>query len=191
MEEIILASKSPRRRELLEKYRISHKVVESNIEEIYNGESPISYVMALSLEKALNVSEVNPEKIIIGADTVVVFEDRILEKPKDEKEAFNMLRALSGKTHQVISGIALVNGEDDIRVVDYEITTVRFGVLSDESIYKYIESKEPLDKAGAYGIQGLAGLFVEGIEGCYQNVIGLPIFKLQYLLKKYFNISII
>ena len=191
MKEIILASKSPRRRELLEKYRISHKVVESNIEEIYNGESPISYVMALSLEKALNVSGDNPEKIIIGADTVVVFEDRILEKPKNERDAFNMLRALSGNTHQVISGIALVRGEDNIRVVDYEITTVRFGELSDETIYKYIESKEPLDKAGAYGIQGLAGLFVEGIEGCYQNVIGLPIFKLQYLLKKYFNISII
>lgn len=191
MKEIILASKSPRRRELLEKYKISHKVVESNIEEIYNGEDPIAYVMALALEKALDVAENNRDKIIIGADTVVVHEGNILEKPRDKIDAFNMLRSLSGNTHQVISGIALVGGEDNIRLVDYEITKVRFGHLSDENIYKYIESKEPLDKAGAYGIQGLAGLFVEGIEGCYQNVVGLPMFKLQSLLREYFNVAII
>ncbi|MDC4250392.1 Maf-like protein [Clostridium perfringens] len=185
---VILASKSPRRVEILEKIVKEFEVVQSNFDENtidFKGDIE-KYVKDLSRNKAIEVSKrLNEPSIVIAADTVVFQNGKVLEKPKNEEDAFSMLSSLSGNTHKVYSGICLINTYDDTVVTDCDCTEVRFSELNPRQIRKYINSGEPMDKAGAYGIQGLGGAFVEGIKGCYYNVMGLPLNKLYKALENY------
>lgn len=193
MDKIILASSSPRRKELLEKYSLNPTIFEPGIEEIQVvGETPIQIAMSLSFEKAYWVSShFKNDEIIIGADTIVVSGNEVLGKPKDQEDAFRMLSLLSGKEHNVITGISIIRANSNIKIVDYESTKVKFRKLSKAQINRYISTLEPMDKAGAYGIQGYGEILVEKIEGCYSNVVGLPLGKLDYLLNRFFNIRIL
>lgn len=185
---VILASKSPRRVEILEKIVKEFEVVQSNFDENtidFKGDIE-KYVKDLSRNKAIEVSKrLNEPSIVIAADTVVFQDGKVLEKPKNEEDAFSMLSSLSGNTHKVYSGICLINTYDDTVVTDCDCTEVRFSELNPRQIRNYINSGEPMDKAGAYGIQGLGGAFVEGINGCYYNVMGLPLNKLYKALENY------
>ena len=185
---VILASKSPRRVEILEKIVKEFEVVQSNFDENtidFKGDVE-KYVKDLSRNKAIEVSKrLNEPSIVIAADTVVFQNGKVLEKPKSEEDAFSMLSSLSGNTHKVYSGICLINTYDDTVVTDCDCTEVKFSELNPRQIRNYINSGEPMDKAGAYGIQGLGGAFVEGIKGCYYNVMGLPLNKLYKALENY------
>lgn len=185
--EIILASASSRRQELLVRLIENFKIVVSDFDEDsvkFEGDCG-SYVMRLSEGKALNVgSKIMGDAIIIGCDTSVAIKDKILGKPKDEEEAFSMLKLLSGNIHQVYSGITVLNKATGKVKRDFVCTDVKFDDLLDEQIIKYIEKGEYKDKAGAYGIQGYGGIFVEEIHGCYYNVVGLPLNKLSNILKE-------
>ncbi|HAT4351228.1 Maf-like protein [Clostridium perfringens] len=185
---VILASKSPRRVEILEKIVKEFEVVQSNFDENtidFKGDIE-KYVKDLSRNKAIEVSKrLNEPSIVIAADTVVFQDGKVLEKPKNEEDAFSMLSSLSGNTHKVYSGICLINTYDDTVLTDCDCTEVRFSELNPRQIRNYINSGEPMDKAGAYGIQGLGGAFVEGIKGCYYNVMGLPLNKLYKALENY------
>jgi len=182
---VILASASPRRKELLKQMGIVFDVVPSRSEErIDPGTAPCTVAMELAFQKAMDVAKgINEKAVIIGADTIVVMDDEILGKPKDERTAFRMLLKLQGKTHEVITGLAVIETGSGKWVKDYERTLVRMAHLSEDEINRYIETGEPMDKAGAYGIQGLGGLFVQEIHGCYYNVVGLPIHLLWKILK--------
>lgn len=185
---VILASKSPRRVEILEKIVKEFEVVQSNFDENtidFKGDIE-KYVKDLSRNKAIEVSKrLNEPSIVIAADTVVFQDGKVLGKPENEEDAFSMLSSLSGNTHKVYSGICLINTYDDTVVTDCDCTEVRFSELNPRQIRNYINSGEPMDKAGAYGIQGLGGAFVEGIKGCYYNVMGLPLNKLYKALENY------
>ena len=173
MSELILASQSPRRRELLEAAGFRFTVRARPVEEVRGtGESPEMYVLRLACEKA-EASWEDGDEIVLGADTTVVVDDQVLEKPVDAKDARRMLRALSGREHIVITGICLLHSLGAI--VDHETTRVHFVELSDREIDDYVATGEPMDKAGAYAIQGLASKFVDRIDGCYFNVMGLPL----------------
>lgn len=179
MEKIILASSSPRRMEILKNLRVEFDVIPSNYEEVLVNKLPEELVCYLAKNKALEVSSrVTSEKIILAADTMVFIDNMTLGKPHTDIAAYNMLKSLSGRKHDVITGICLLSKSLNKTYLDYEVTNVFFRELSDEEIWNYIGTGEPLDKAGAYGIQGLGGLFVKRIEGCYFNVVGLPIYKL-------------
>jgi nucleoside triphosphate pyrophosphatase len=170
---LILASQSPRRRELLAVAGLPATVRARPVEEVRDSsESPADYVTRLALSKADAAWE-GANEIILGADTVVVLGDCVLEKPKDADDARLMLRRLSGKTHVVMTGICLRHSGGAI--TDTESTRVRFVLLDDREIDAYVASGEPMDKAGAYAIQGLASKFISRIEGCYFNVMGLPL----------------
>ena len=189
--DIILASKSPRRREILENTKVRFSIKESQIDEtIKLNESPKDTVKRLAYEKALDVAKNNEDALVIGADTVVVIDDKILGKPKDETEAYNMIKLLSGKTHYVITGFALINLSLNKKIVDCQISQVTFKELSEATIKDYIQTKESLDKAGAYGIQGYGGLLVKNIQGDYFNIVGLPISKISDCLKDQFKINL-
>lgn len=183
---IVLASASSRRQELLKRLMENFQVIVSNFDEEsieFDGQYN-SYVMRLAEGKASSVSkDIKDEAIIIGCDTIVSFNEKILGKPKDANEAFEMLKLLSGNTHQVYSGIAIINSKTGNVHRDFVCTDVTFDNLSDEQIKKYIEKDEYKDKAGAYGIQGYGGIFVEEIHGCYYNVVGLPLNKLSKMLR--------
>lgn len=180
---LILASKSPRRKELLEQIGLSFDILVSYEEEVIVEGSPEATVISLATQKANNVAKILDENssdeglIIIGADTVVALEGRILGKPKSKEDAYNMLKALAGKSHQVYTGVAL------LRIEKGQITTESFAKctqvqvynITDQEIWDYIETGEPMDKAGSYGIQGIGAKFIESIEGDYNNVVGLPI----------------
>lgn len=193
MKKIVLASSSPRRKELLDKYNLSYKIISSNIDEATHiGETPEQITMALAYEKALDVAnKLNDNEIIIAADTVVCFDNTILGKPKDYMEAFNILKSLSNRHHYVITGIAILKAKTDIKIIDYEKTKVFFRELTDNKIKKYLDTLEYKDKAGAYAIQGKGEVLVKGIEGSYSNVVGLPITKLEMLLEKHFDMSLL
>lgn len=189
--DIILASKSPRRREILENTKVRFSVKESQIDEVIKAdESPKETVMRLAYEKALDVANNNKESLVIGADTIVVINDQILGKPKNEEEAYNMIKLLSGKTHYVITGFALINLNLNKKVIDCEVSQVTFKELSEECIKDYLNTKESLDKAGAYGIQGYGGLLVKNIQGDYFNIVGLPISKISDCLNDHFKINL-
>lgn len=189
--DIILASKSPRRREILENTKVRFSVKESQVDEIIKAnESPKETVMRLAYEKALDVANDNEESLVIGADTIVVINNRILGKPKNEEEAYDMIKLLSGKTHYVITGFALINLSLNKKVIDCEVSQVTFKELSEECIKDYLNTKESLDKAGAYGIQGYGGLLVNNIQGDYFNIVGLPISKISDCLKDHFKINL-
>ncbi len=188
----VLASNSPRRRELLNNLGVSFTISASSIDEALDGTAiPHEEAKRLAFEKARDIaSRIDEKAIVIAADTIVV-SDRILGKPTDETDAYQMLKILSGRAHKVITGITLIDTSTGKTVVDFSETTVFFKTLSDDEIWDYIASGEPMDKAGAYGIQGKAALFVEKIEGDYYNVVGMPLFRLQELLNKHFNISLL
>lgn len=173
---IVLASKSPRRSEILKNAGIDFTVRVANADEtIPDGTKPQDAVVFLAARKAMAV-EKGEDELILGADTVVVLQDKILGKPKDREDAFNMLKSLSGRVHSVFTGVcAIGNG---ISMTFAEETKVEFLPLTDDEINAYIDSSEPYDKAGAYGIQGLASKFIKGIEGDYFNVVGLPISRI-------------
>ncbi|TYQ16095.1 UNVERIFIED_CONTAM: septum formation protein [Acetivibrio alkalicellulosi] len=186
---IVLASSSPRRRDLLKQIGLDFTVINPNIDETNNMKmSATQLVKFLAYEKALCVakelSENREDCLVIGADTVVV-KDCILGKPKDEKEAFEMLKHLQGDWHNVMTGIAVINTNNLKGKKSVEITKVKMKEMSDDSIKAYIQSKEPFDKAGAYGIQGLGSIIVERLNGCYFNVVGLPLSKLNTLLNEF------
>ena len=197
---IILASASPRRKEILENTNVKFKIMASSIEELrLEGESPCQMVMRLAFEKGIDIASRQKSDLVISADTIVVLDNTVLGKPKDEIEARKMITSLSGRTHQVITGISLINLDNNKKIInldnnkkiiDYVISNVKFKNLSEEDINDYIRTKESLDKAGAYGIQGYGALLVEEIQGDYFNIVGLPISRLSDLLKKYFNINL-
>ncbi len=180
--DIVLASKSPRRRELLARIVPDFRVIVSEVDENISSDiSPEEFVMLLAERKARAVN-LN-DSVVIGADTIVVCDGKILGKPRDEVDAEKMLKYLSGRSHYVYTGIAVIS--KDNAIVDFEKTQVFFDTLSDEDIRNYICSGEPMDKAGSYGIQGAGVLFVREIRGDYNNVVGLPLFKLGKMLKSF------
>ncbi|WP_069649221.1 Maf family protein [Caloranaerobacter ferrireducens] len=190
---IILASGSPRRKELLSKFNIDFDIVQSDIPELVNDfDEPKQTAMSLAFQKANDVSQkmANGE-IVIAADTIVVFKDKILGKPRNENEAFNMLSELSGKTHSVITGFAIIEAGTYNKIIDYAETIVKFKDLTSGQIKRYIKTGEYLDKAGAYAIQGFGSILVEWIKGSYWNVVGLPISKLDNVLEKYFGVRLL
>ena len=180
---IILASASPRRRELLERIGVTgFTVAAPNVDEsVEPGLSPADIVETLSLRKARAAAEhFGPDGLIIAADTVVALDAGVLGKPRDEADAFAMLSALSGREHRVYTGITVLQGAR--AVTEHEATAVTFRELSPDEIRGYIATGEPMDKAGAYGIQGVGALLVSGIRGDYSNVMGLPVFRLGQIL---------
>lgn len=182
---LILASQSPRRRELMMRIPVDYEVIVQEVEEIIDFDKvPEENVMSLAEQKATAVAEMYPERWVIGCDTIVVSDGNILGKPKSEIDAFNMLNQLSGNKHRVITGVHLVNKNEKEAYSFYEETLVYFKEMSKEEISYYIQTEEPMDKAGAYGIQGYASLFIEKIHGDYYNVMGLPVHKLYQKLKE-------
>jgi len=192
MERIILASASPRRRELLAQIGLKFEVITSDTDESFENSMPVEdIVKKLAFEKAHAVAKQvsDDNSIIIGADTVVYYDGIILGKPQDEAHARDMLTMLSGNTHQVLTGFAVIRLCDNKVVAHYEKTNVTFRLLSENEIDNYIKTKEPFDKAGGYGIQGLGATFVSGINGDYNNVVGLPLCSLSQCLKNKFNVK--
>ncbi|AFK21974.1 Maf family nucleotide pyrophosphatase [Pyrococcus sp. ST04] len=177
---VILASASPRRREILERF-FDVKVVPSNVEETSMASSPEERAIEIARRKAFAVAKRYPKEIIVAADTTVVLNDMILGKPRSEHEARKMLELLSDNIHKVITGYCIIKGEK--RIEGAEITEVKFRKLSKELIEWYLKTGEWKDKAGGYGIQGYASVFVEWIKGDYYNVVGLPIKVVVELMK--------
>ncbi|GEL07135.1 Maf family protein [Salisediminibacterium halotolerans] len=174
MKPFILASQSPRRKQLLEQAGLSFTVIPSQMNEHFNlNVSPEEAVAQLAGDKARSILEKYPDQIVLGADTVIAIDGEILGKPADRADAEAMLRRFSGRTHDVITGVALVSAAKE--TVFAARTEVTFFPLTDDEINEYIESGEPFDKAGAYGIQGLGATLVEGISGDYYAVVGLPL----------------
>ncbi|MCQ2517947.1 MAG: Maf family protein [Lachnospiraceae bacterium] len=186
----VLASKSPRRKEILSLVGMKFECMESTEEERADRSLlPGEYVMKLASDKAENVEGncgFDGDRLIIGADTVVVCDGRILGKPADGREAFTMLSSLSGRSHSVYTGVAVRGYKDGVRIsrTFFEETRVEFYPMSDEDINRYIATGDPLDKAGAYGIQGVCCAHIKGIEGDYLNVVGLPVSRLCMELNK-------
>ncbi len=182
--DVILASASPRRRELLDLVGIQHSVVPADIDEsIQNGELPLAHVDRLAREKALRVAAQHPESFVIAADTVVVIEGHILGKPRDRDEAARMLTTLGGATHTVVTGMACaLNGRLESSVVDVSVT---FRSLTQGEVQEYIATGEPMDKAGAYGIQGYGATIVRRIDGDYFAVMGLSLVTLVELMQRF------
>lgn len=186
---IVLASKSPRRKELLSLLDLNFTIKTADIDETMNPSLPVTDEVArISYEKALAVvSDIDGNAIVISADTIVELDGNLMGKPTDETAAFKMLKSLSGNTHRVHTAVTVLNGDrHETRVVT---TAVTFRNITDREITEYIKTGEPMDKAGAYGIQGKASKFVSGIVGDYFNVVGLPVCELTLMLKN-FDINI-
>ncbi|MGM0598928.1 MAG: Maf family protein [Candidatus Rifleibacteriota bacterium] len=184
---LYLASKSPRRREILTNLDIDFEVIDSDYEEKFSdvvGLKPEEQAAKLAGFKAFHASSNLREGIVTGADTIVVKGDTILGKPENDQQAREMLHSLSGNDHKVITGIAVVDVAGLKTLSHAEITKVSFRDLSSRDVEFYLDTKEPFDKAGAYGIQGHAGLFVDRIEGCYFNVVGFPVVAFRNLILK-------
>lgn len=195
MSEIILASASPRRRELMENMGLKFEVVVSDADESAVDKSvpPEIYVQQLALLKAAATAKSimdNKNAIVVSADTIVVNDNKILGKPKDAENAFDILKSLSGKTHEVYTGFCVLRLKDAYTVCENVCTEVTFRSLTDEKIQSYINSGEVFDKAGAYGIQGLGAMLVEKINGDYFNVVGLPVSELAKVLEQDFEIKV-
>jgi septum formation protein len=185
MRQIILASSSPRRKKLLSPLIKNLKIVPSSFEE-NNSEkiNPKKLAEKHAVGKARDVAKKFKSGVVIGADAFVVLDGEILGKPKDEEDAFFMLKKQSGRWTDVISGIAVVDIDNSKEYVEHEITKVKMNRMSDDEIWRYIKTKDPLDKAGAFGMQDKGAVFVERIDGCYSNVVGLPLPRLRKILKQ-------
>ncbi len=185
MGKIILASSSPRRQEILKRIGLSFKTVNPDLDEVIDQEMPPEDIVShWSRKKAEAVAaHYGSEDIVIAADTIVYFDGNILGKPTDETDAFKTLTMLSGSWHTVYTGITIIRGDDVL--TDVESTTVLFRELSSKQIEHYIDTGEPMDKAGSYGIQDLGALFVERIDGDIYNVIGLPLYRLSLMLSHF------
>ena len=187
MQSIILASRSPRRQELIRNITDDFEVIVSDADELLPEDiAPEQAPVYLSALKARAVASSRPDRVVIGADTVVLLGGRILGKPRDKDDAFQMLRALSGRIHTVVTGCCIIDGKRE-RAFG-EKTLVEFYPLSDREIEDYIATGDPFDKAGSYGIQGRGGLFVKGIEGDFFNVMGLPVARLNRELRDFLSV---
>ena len=184
---IILASGSPRRKRMSEDLKIDFSVMVSNYEEDIAGkDDDVSLVEKTAYNKALEVSKrADDDALIVAADTVVVFDKKILGKPKDKADAKQMLKMLQGNTHTVVTSIAIIDNLEKKTLINSEKTKVTFDKLTDREIDDYIKTGEPMDKAGAYGIQGLGCVFIQKVDGCYNNVVGLPAYLLAKMLKSF------
>tara|TARA_Y100000589_G_C26971883_1_gene554918 strand:- start:161 stop:733 length:573 start_codon:yes stop_codon:yes gene_type:complete len=181
MEINILASKSPRRKYILNQIGLKFSIVPSNFKEYFNNDiPPEALAESLARGKAMKVAKMYNDKIIIGADTVVYLNDKFYGKPKNSQESFKMLRSLSGKSHEVITGVSLILLSKNIDCTFYQKTIVTIEDMTNEEIFAYIKEYNPLDKAGSYGIQDGFSAFIKNINGCYFNVMGFP-------LSKFFN----
>ncbi len=184
MKKIILASESPRRRQLLEQIGFNFEVVSSQVdEEEIIDKNPLINIQLLALRKAQEIANKGYRGIIIGADTQILIENEIIGKPRDREDAKRILLKLSGKSHEVVTGIAIIDTEAVSSETWFETTIVKFRELMVDEIEEYLDTGEYIGKAGAYGIQGRAAVFVERIEGCYFNVVGLPLTKLYIKLR--------
>jgi septum formation protein len=183
---VVLASSSPRRSELLRQIGLSFSLDAANVDErIIPGEDPEVYALRVARDKARIAAQRAGNGIVIAADTVVVLGDRILGKPADKQDAIRMLRLLSGKEHKVITGLSVMDAATGKTVSKAVVSGVRFRRLREEEISAYVDSGEPLDKAGAYGIQEKGALLVERVEGCYFNVVGMPLATLGAILEEF------
>jgi septum formation protein len=188
MTKLLLASGSIRRKGLLEQIGVHYESASMDIDEsVLVDETANDYVLRLAREKAAAGLEAFPDKVVLAADTTVVVDGEILAKPETEQMALEMLRQLSGKTHQVLTGIAVTKQvQNKVEMAaQVVVTDVDFATLTDQQIRQYIKTGEPMDKAGAYGIQGKAALFVDGIKGSYSNVVGLPLAETGKLLQQF------
>ena len=189
MRPLVLASSSPRRTEILTAVGWPFEAQPAHIDETrLEGESPEDFVSRLAREKAERVASTRLFGLVLGADTTVVVDGHVLEKPRDEEDARRMLRLMSERRHEVLTGVALVSAESGRVAAGLERTRVRFAAMTDEEIAWHVETGSVLDKAGAYAIQGRAALFIEGIEGDYWNVVGLPV-RLVYKLARGFDVG--
>ncbi len=184
--DLILASRSPRRRDIMHGLELEFEVVpaDDHVEDGAVGVELVERPLACARLKARQVAELHPRSTVIGADTVVFLEDQALEKPRDDEEASFFLKRLSGRTHTVITGVAVCRREAGIEVSGKETTRVQFRDLTDAQIERYVEAGEGRDKAGAYAVQGLGAGLVRRIEGCFYNVVGLPVSLLFDLLRQ-------
>lgn len=183
----ILASASPRRKELLSIYVKDFKIMPADIDETVPDNIALEDApLYIAKEKATAVfNKLNEDEIIVTADTIVLLDNKIYGKPKNKLDAYNMIKTLSGKTHQVITGVCCYSKDKQINIEFSDVTNVSFTDISDEIIEKYLENAEYIDKAGAYAVQGLASMFVEKIDGSYDNIVGLPMGRLARNLIKY------
>ncbi|KPJ54319.1 hypothetical protein AMJ39_00835 [candidate division TA06 bacterium DG_24] len=183
---IVLASSSPRRQWILRQIGIPFIVMPSRVdEEVGLQEKPLELVRSVAVEKARDVARRLVEGIVVGADTVVVCGEGVLGKPRDQEDAAAMLASLSGRAHQVHTGLAVFDVASGRELVEVETTVVHFRRITRSEIDRYVLTGEPLDKAGAYGIQGMGALFVDRIEGCFYNVVGLPVARLYAMLREF------
>ena len=183
MKKLVLASRSPRRRQLLKTLGINFIAAKSGFHEIDHADStPGQHVQDNALGKARAAAAPHKNALIIGADTVVVYRQRVLGKPKNMAEAIEYLQLLQGKTHAVYTGLGIIDTKENITVVDFEKTLVTMRSLNEREIRAYLSRIKPLDKAGAYAIQGAGAIIVEKISGCYYNVVGFPLAKLEEML---------
>lgn len=182
---LILASQSPRRQQLLAQMGLQFQVVPSGVEEAMDVAHlpPVEQARALALAKARDVARRYPQDLVLGADTIVVLGGRVYGKPRDRDEAVQYLLALGGRAHTVVTAVALVQGGREL--VDHEQTTVWMRPLTRDMAERYVNTGEPLDKAGAYAVQGLGGTLVEAVYGCYYNVVGLPLPRLARMLEAF------
>ena len=179
---IILASNSPRRKELLHRDGYEFEVIPSTVDEIVDKSlNPIENVKSLAKQKCLDVAKNHYDDVVIGADTIVVFDNKIFGKPKTDLEAYQMLNVLQGKSHEVMTGVCVCYKKTMIN--EAEISQVIFKAMSDEDIWDYIKTKEPCDKAGAYAIQGIGKKYIEAYKGSFDNIVGLPMELLNKILK--------
>lgn len=183
---IVLASGSPRRKELLEQIGLKFTVHPSPYEEDMSLDlSPAELARTLGFEKGKAVQELYPDDhVIISADTVVAHGDQVFGKPKSEQEAFEVLKTLSGSTHQVITGFSILHTASDTEISEADINDIHFYDISEDEIWEYIRTGDPMDKAGAYGVQGFAARFVKGLEGDYNSIVGIPAGKVFQYLKE-------
>lgn len=186
---IILASGSPRRKELLLQIGIVPEIIVSHVEEKITSDIPAEAVMSLAEQKAVDVAKEMPEgTVILGSDTVVAADGKILGKPKSHEEAYEMIRRLAGRSHQVYTGVCLVKkgpeGEADTVVSFYDETDVNVSPMTEKEIREYADSEEPMDKAGSYAVQGFFARYIDGLKGSYANVMGLPVHLVYQELKK-------
>lgn len=186
MSKLILASSSPRRKELLQELGYDFEIIPSNIDEQLNLNNSIDEEMAkLSFNKALSIFNDHKDSIVIGADTIVYKDNKIFGKPKDKNDAFNMIKELNDKSHEVITAVTIISKEKSESFISK--TLVTFDKLNDSEIKEYVSNNEVLDKAGAYAIQGQAKKFIKSINGDYYTVMGLPVCELNKRLKKYYE----